>query len=203
MDCSCGTHPSAFTKLNFGWVDPNTVATVPAASGTANLTLHALSQPLSTAPAPGRVHAIKLPSATGSRYHLLEARFHTDRYETATPNEGVVIYWIDESSWPPVHLKTVLTSVGATYSDAAEGLSVTLSAAAPSGFAVAIDRTPPAECTWIRGELTNMEAEIRGLQAELQHAAPGEKAFLIAQIKRLQAQAAKLRAGAQQLGCPL
>lgn len=163
MDCSCGTHPSAFTKLSFGWMDPGMVATLPAGSGTANLTVHAVSQPLSSAPTPGRVHAVKLPAPMGSAYHLVEARLRTDRYETATPNvsngipdEGVVIYWIDESTWPPVHFRTVLTNPGATYADAASGIQVTLSASVPDGFSVAIDRTPPAECAWIRDELAGL-----------------------------------------------
>ncbi len=209
MDCSCGTHPSVFTKLNLGWIDAGTVATVPASSGVASLTVHALSQPLSAASTPGRVHAIRLPSAASSGYYLVEARVRTDRYEAATPNvsngipsEGVVVYWIDEASWPPVHLKKVLTTVGATFPDTARGLELTLSAVVPAGFTVTVNRTPPADCKWIRDELAGLETEIRGLQEELQHAGPGEKAALAAEIKRLQAQRQKLHDRARQLGCP-
>jgi len=181
MDCCCGTHPSAFTKLSFGWIDPGTVATVSAGCGTANLPLQAVSQPLSSAPTPGRVHAVKVPAATGSGYHLIEARLRTDRYETTTPNvsngipsQGVDVYWIDESAWPPVHLRSMLSTTGGTYADAARGLQVTPSAAVPSGFTVAVNRTPPAECTAIRDELASVVAEIRDLQVELRQAAPGE-----------------------------
>ena len=85
MDCACGTHPSAYTKLNFGWLDPATVATVASSSGINTLTLHALSSPISSAPTPGRVHAVKLPTPTASQYYLVEARLRTDRYESATP----------------------------------------------------------------------------------------------------------------------
>lgn len=209
MDCSCGTHPSAYTKLNFGWLDPGNVATIAPGAGPSTLTVHALSQPLSAAPAPGRVHAIKLPSPTGSAYHLIEARLRTDRYETPTPNvsngipnEGLVVYWIDESAWPPVHLKSVLTTAGAAYTDAAHGVEITLTAAAPNGYTTTITRAQPAECSWLHDQLADLNAEIADLQAELQQAPPGQKARIAAAIKRLQAQVAKLRARAQQLGCP-
>jgi hypothetical protein len=209
MDCSCGPHPSVFTKLNFGWVDPGTVATVPASSGVTSLTVHALSQPLSPPSTPGRVHAIKLPSTTGSGYYLVESRVRTDRYEASTPNvssgiprEGVIVYWIDEAAWPPVHLKAVLTTIGDTHRDTASGLELTLTAVVPAGFTVSVNRTPPADCKWLRDEAAGLESEIQGLQEELAHAGPGEKAALAAEIKRLQAQRRKLDDRARQLGCP-
>lgn len=209
MDCSCGTHPSAFTKLDFGWLDAAEIATVAPASGSTSLSVHALSEPLSTAPTPGRVHAIKLPAPGASAYHLIEARLRTDRYESPTPDvssgiphEGVVVYWIDSSTWPPVHLKSVLQVAGDTYTDATHGVTVTLSATVSAGFTVLVDRTPPSECAWIRDELASVLSDIKDWQADLQDASPGQKAGIIAQIKRLQAQAAKLRARAQQVGCP-
>jgi hypothetical protein len=210
MDCSCGTHPSAYTKLNFGWLDAASVATVAPSSGAATLTLHALSSPLSTAPGPGRVHAIKLPSAAATQYYLVEARLRTDRYESSTPGvsggipaEGVVAYWIDESTWPPVHLRATLTTPGATHVDQAHGTQITLTSTVPQGFTVTIDRSEPADCQWIRDQLAGIEREIADLQDELQNAAPGEKAAIIRAIKRLQTQARVLRERATQLGCTL
>jgi hypothetical protein len=209
MDCSCGTHPSIFTKLSFGWIDASTVATVPASSGTTSLTVHAVSQPLSEASTPGRVHGIRLPSAAASGYYLVEARLRTDRYEAATPNvsngipsEGVVVYWIDDTAWPPVHLKAVLTPGTEPFKDAKWGLEISLSAVVTAGFTVTVKRPLPAECEWIRNEIIGLITEIHGLQEELKLAPPSEKPALAAEIKRLQTQRGKLQQRAQQLGCP-
>jgi hypothetical protein len=208
MDCACGTHPSSFTKLNFGWLDPSEVVNVPAGTPTQSQTLHALSSPISAASTPGRAHAIKAPSASAQRYHLIEARLRTDAYESSTPGvssglpaEGLVVYWIDETTWPPVHLKKVLSNVGDQYSDASQGLTVTMDGSVPLGLVARVDRGQPAECTWIRNELANIEAEIAGLQEDLQQAPPGEKPGIAAQIKRLQAQSRTLRERSEQLGC--
>ena len=156
MDCACGTHPSAYTKLNFGWLDPTTVATVAPSSGTGTLTLHALSSPLDSAPSPGRVHAVKLPTPTAAQYYLIEARLRTDRYESATPGvssglpaEGIIVYWIDESAWPPVQLRATLTTPGANYSDQTQGTTMTLAGTVPDGFTVSVDRSEPADCNRI------------------------------------------------------
>ncbi len=101
-----------------------------------------------------------------------------------------------------MHLKSVLSTVGASYTDATQGVDVALSATVPEGFTATVNRTPPAaDCGWVRDELAGIEAEIQDWQAELQQAAPPQKAGIAAAIKRLQAQAAKLRARAQQLGC--
>jgi len=210
MDCACGTHPSAFTKLNFGWLDPSEVVTVAAGAPSHSQPIHALSSPLPAAPTPGRAHAIKAPSTSPQRYYLIEARLRTDVYESSTPDvssglpaEGLVVYWIDETAWPPVHLRKVLSNIGDSYADTSQGLSVTLDAEIPLGLVARVDRGEPAECNWIRDQLADIEAEIADLQQELQHAAPGEKAQIVAQIRRLQAQARILRERGRHLACAL
>jgi hypothetical protein len=210
MDCACGTHPSSFTKLSFGWLDPSEVVSIPAGTPSQSQTVHALSSPISTASTPGRAYVIKAPSASAQRYHLIEARLRTDIYERPTPGvssglpaEGLVVYWIDETAWPPVHLKKILSNVGDQYSDASQGLTVTLNGSVPLGLVARVDRGQPAECAWIQDELATIKAEIASLQQDLQHAAPGEKAGIAAQIKRLQAQARTLRQRGQELGCSM
>ena len=210
MDCACGTHPSAFTKLSFGWLNPSDVITVAAGTPSHTRTLHALGSPLSAATTPGRAYVVKAPSASAQQYYLVEARLRVDQYESVTagvssgiPLEGLVVHWIDETAWPPVHLRQVLSNVGDQFVDTAQGLTVTLDGAVPLGLIARVDRGEPAECAWIRDELARVESEIADLQEELKHAAPGEKAQIVAQIKRLQAQARTLHARGEQLGCAL
>jgi hypothetical protein len=65
MDCACGTHPSAFTKLKLNWLDQSQVRTT-AAGPAATITLHALAL-LQPSP-PGRVAAIRIPSTISQHY---------------------------------------------------------------------------------------------------------------------------------------
>ena len=65
MDCACGTHPSAFTKIELGWIDPGAVVTVPIGTPSRSITLHALGSALALAPTPGRAHALMIPAPVG------------------------------------------------------------------------------------------------------------------------------------------
>jgi hypothetical protein len=209
MDCACGTHPSAFTKANFGWLDPGAVTTVPPGKFSGQITLHALGSPLAQAPTPGRMHAIKVPAPTGQQYHLIEARLRVDQYEATTPgvssglpSEGVIVYWIDETAWPPVHRRAALSS-GQTYKNANSGLELAVEGTVPLGFTVTLGKAEPPECAWIRGEIASGEADIRALQDDLRYAPPSEKPYIVAQIKQLQRQKALLQQRGQSLGCTL
>ena len=219
MACSCGTHPSTFTKLKLGWLDPglvhaatdvnwteighaNRVVAMTAINnrlfaatsnnklwwrdpvgtnvnwteiGHANhvvamaainnklfaatsdnklwwrdpvgrggtFTLHALA--LRQPPPPGRVTAVRISSAISQRYFLVEARLRVDSYDRATPgvssgipSEGVVVYEIDEATWP-VQLRTPnALSLGQKYSNQAEKLEIEVTSSVPGGFTVAI-----------------------------------------------------------------
>jgi uncharacterized repeat protein (TIGR03803 family) len=57
------------------------------------------------------------------------------------------------------------------------------------------------ECSLLQMEISEAREEILSLQAELKHAAPGEKAALIRAIRALQTHIQKLTARARQLGC--
>jgi hypothetical protein len=106
-------------------------------------TLHALS--LLQPPPPGRATAVRISSSNSQRYFLVEARLRTDSYEKATPgisagipSEGVVVYEIDEASWP-VRLRTPnALSPGQTYSNPAEKFEIEVTSSVPGGFTVAI-----------------------------------------------------------------
>jgi hypothetical protein len=61
---------------------------------------------------------------------------------------------------------------------------------------------PPA-CARLRKKIANAKAEIADLQADLQHAAPGEKAAIVRQIKAWQARLKAAKQKAKALGCRL
>jgi hypothetical protein len=206
MDCACGTHPSAFTKLKLNWLDQSQVRTT-AAGPAATITLHALAL-LQPSP-PGRVAAIRIPSTISQHYFLVEARLRVDPYErqtpgisTGLPSEGVVVYEIDEAVWAPVHLRAVLTA-GQSYTHQSEQLQISVAAQVPGGFIVTVQSTEHPDCPTVRGQIAEAEAEIRGLQEELQHAAPGEKAAIVAQIRQWRARLRTAQQHATDLGCRL
>jgi hypothetical protein len=205
MACSCGTHPSTYTKLTLGWLSPAWIATAPG-SAARTFTLHAVA--LLQPPPPGRVIAVRIPGRLSNRYFLVEARLRVDPYEAITagisdgiPSEGVVVYEVDEASWP-VQLRTPTALMpGQNYVNPAEQLEVEVAAAVPGGFTVAIRSTEHPDCTQIRAEIAQAEGEIRDLQADLRTTAGPMKAEIIRMIRAWQA---KLRAAQQrriELGC--
>jgi hypothetical protein len=209
MDCACGTHPSSYTKLKLGWMDSSAVTTVAMGTPSATVTLHALASPLSQAPTPGRAHTVRMPIPAAQQYYLAEARVRADKYEATTvgvssglPDEGVVVYWIDESAPPPVRLREVL-DVGDSFSDATRGVELSVTSAVQAGFTVEVRRSEPADCERIRRTIANLEVEIRRAQEDLQGASPGEKPELLQEIRQLQTQKARLREHGRNLGCSL
>lgn len=132
MACACGVHPSTFTKLKLGWLDPGEILEV--RTGSATATLHALGLPRPSPP--GRVTAIKIPTTDPQHYFLIEARLKTDTFEAGLPSEGVVVYEIQEAVWAPVHLRTP-TALGVSQSF--NGFAqVTVNAAVPGGCTVQV-----------------------------------------------------------------
>lgn len=208
MACACGTHPSLFTKLAFGWVDPNPVLQL-GGQAAGEFTLHALG--LLQPPPPGRVAGLRIASDVSQRYFLVEARLGVDVYERATPgisagipSQGVVVYEIDESVWAPVHLRTpTALSVGQTYVNQPEQLEITVISQVPGGFRVGVRTTEHPDCPTIRAAIQEATIEIRSLQEELRTAAPGEKAALARQIRALQARVKQGQQRGRQLGCRL
>ena len=74
MDCSCGTHPTAYTKVQLGWLDPSAIALASARTSQFDLHSLALAQP----PPPGRVTAVQINSGNPL---FVEARQRVDQYE--------------------------------------------------------------------------------------------------------------------------
>ena len=182
------------------------VRTTGAGSG-ATFTLHApgLLQPSP----PGRIAAIRIPSTISQHYFLMEARLGVDPYERSTPGvsaglppEGVVVYEIDEAVWAPVHLRAVL-STGQSYTNQAEQLEISATAQVAGGFTVTLRSTEHPDCSAIRHQIAEAEAEIRSLQEELQHAAPGEKAEILDRIREWRAIQRTAQQHGAELGCRL
>jgi len=204
MDCACGTHPSSFTKLKLGWLEQNQVRTA-AAQSPLRVDLHAVAL-LQPSP-PGRAAAVRIPANSGGRYFLAEARLGVDPYERATPgisdgipSDGVVVYEVNETEWAPLHLRAVLNP-GQTYENQADGFRITTDAAIPGGFTVTVTSTEHPDCPATREAIAEAEAEIASLQADLSTAAPGEKAGIVAAIRRWQATLRKERDRARVNGC--
>jgi hypothetical protein len=204
MACSCGTHPSSFTKMKMGWVNPRVI---PVSPSDTTVTLHALSRPLEE----GREHAVRIPSQSSLAYLLVEARLRTDPYERSTPglssgipSEGVVVYWIDESSWPPVHLRTpTALGVGQSYTEAPLGIRIAVDSQDSLGFVVTIRVEEHPDCQFLRERIAEIDAEIDVLQEDLRDPdlTPQERWRTLAQIARLRREEASLSARADAIGC--
>jgi hypothetical protein len=211
MDAADATHPCTFTKLKLGWLDPAALVMATPLPGGQDFTLHPLAR-LQPAP-PGRVTALRVALPGGAmRYLMIEAREPVDDWEKGVagfgagiPGEGVVVYDVDESVWPPLWLRTsVALRVGESFADAVAQLALTVQAGgAGAGWRVQLKTTEPARCATIRAQIANLGEEITDLQAELEAAEPGAKSRIAAQIKRLQRLLAALRAEGNGLHCKL
>lgn len=166
MSCACGVHPSTFTKLKLGWLDASEIVGVRAGPATTQ-TLHALALPRPSPP--GRCTAFRIPSTDPQHYFLVEARLRTDAFDAGIPSEGVVVYEVNEATWPPLALRTpVALGVSQSYQNAAfRNLTVTVDAAVIGGFTVAVHVDEDPRCPVVRSEIDTVQAEIDDLQTLL------------------------------------
>lgn len=158
--------------------------------------------------------AIKVQTPSPSQYFLVEARLKTDPYEQGQtglsrgiPSEGVMAYWIDESRWPPVHLRTpTALGVGQTFTAPLAGpdnrITVTGGSRDNVTFSVRVQVTEPAECQSIRSRIRQIDTEIARLQKELQEP-DANKPEIMLQIRELRAERQSLVERAPSLGCAL
>ena len=86
MACSCGTHPSAYTKAPVSWLDASAIVSYPHSAVTYNLHAVGLTQP----PPSGRVAAVRIGSTVP--YLMVEARRKVDQFDANIPSEGVIVY---------------------------------------------------------------------------------------------------------------
>lgn len=101
MDCSCGTHPTAYTKAQIGWVDPSLIALDSLPDETFDLYSAGLVLP----PPSGRTAAVQIQSSGNPLF--VESRQRLDQYDgghgptgqnddwgnsTGIASEGVIVY---------------------------------------------------------------------------------------------------------------
>lgn len=209
MACNCGTHPSTYTKLSLGWLDPRAVVTF-AGSASNVFTLHALS--LLQPPVPNRVTAVKLPTADPLRYFLMEARLRTDIYERSTtgissgiPSEGIVVYEVQEDDpvGSPLRLLTPLAlNVGQKLRFEEAALEILVMDAVPGGFRVMLTRGDSAECATLRREVAVLQQEIMNLEDVVRRETDANRQKMAGRlIEGKQAQVRVKEERRKQLGC--
>jgi hypothetical protein len=149
MDCACGTHPTAYTKVQLGWLDPSAIMIDTAASAQFELHTLGLVQP----PPAGRCTAVRIETSGNPLF--VEARQRVDQYDggnrwnpVGISSEGVIIYelaGVENPNAPPGEtdpLMRLLTQTallpGASFTSSA-GVTVHVTAALAGGFAVGID----------------------------------------------------------------
>jgi hypothetical protein len=205
MACSCGTHPSVFTKLSLGWVQPGHVPTV-ITGDPATFTLHAIG--LLQPPPPGRVTGVRIPS-TSPRQYFVEARLAVDPYERQTtgisdgiPSEGVVVY--EASPEWPLKLRTpTALAPGQSFTSTAEQLEIAVTGAVPGGFTVSITSIEHSDCPGIREDIERNEGLIGALQEQLATASPAQKPGIVDRIRTAQAKLKAAYDRGTDLGCRL
>jgi hypothetical protein len=157
MACNCGTHPSAFTKLALGWLDPGTVRTF--TGGTAQFQLHAtaLEQP----PPPGHATAVRIATGAPVPYFMLEVRLRADAFDRGIPSEGVILYEIDNPDifpdplyqLPVIYLRTpTALGLGEFHSSDTGDFSFWVTGRTAGGFKLRICRPAKSRCEMLRDE---------------------------------------------------
>ena len=210
MDTAGAMHPSTFTKLSMGWLDPSSVQVVNLASSSAHI-LHSLA--LLQPPPPGRSTALRIPLPDRANHYLLiESREkNLDDYDTNTPGlaegipmDGVTVYDVDESIAPPLWLRGQGLIVGSSYVDDSQRFRIDVTDKLQGGgFRLTVQPLPePQRCAQIRSEIADAKAEIRDLQEQF-HEGGANKPEIIRQIKELNDQVARLVAEGATIHCRL
>jgi hypothetical protein len=140
MACSCGTHPSAYTKAAIGWIDGSTIARH--IGRTVNYDLHSVG--LVQPPPSGRWAAVRIGSQVP--YLMVEARQKIDEFDLNIPSQGVIVYRVQTSdplghsqgNLVPVFLLTGALGPGTSFT-ADSGVNVQVTSALSGGFSVRIE----------------------------------------------------------------
>ena len=159
MDCSCGTHPTAYTKVQLGWLPPSAIVVAPPATSQYDLHSVGLAQP----PPQGRVTAVQINTAGNPLF--VESRQRVDQFDggnqwatVTTPqgvvlpqgiaSQGVIVYELAGVENPTmpfpgevdplIRLRTPTALVAGQSFTSASGVTVQVSAALVGGFTVVI-----------------------------------------------------------------
>lgn len=153
MSASSQTHPTAFTKNEFGWLDAGAIRAHNGASSTYDL--QHLSLPLP--PAAGRAAAVRIGDAVP--YVIIESRKKTDAFEAGMPStndglergiasEGVIAYRVQtknatvqarEGNRKPLFLMTQTALQPGQSATLDNGTIVTVLSTLPDGVSIKVD----------------------------------------------------------------
>jgi len=190
MACSCGTHPSAYTKGAIGWLDASAIAMHSGQSADYHLHSVGLVQP----PPSGRVAAVRIGSLVP--YLMVEARQRVDQFDANILSEGVIVYQVQTSDplgsaqngTAPIKLLTTTALKQGQIFTSSSGVKVQVKSTLVGGFTVHIIRPADPRCANILQQIVDID-ELLKEESDLQL------------IKKLRAQRSILKKQSQQLGC--
>lgn len=141
MACSCGTHPSAYTKAAIGWLDPSAIAQH--AGGAAGYDLHSIG--LVQPPPSGRAAAVRIGSQVP--YLMVESRQRVDQFDANIGGEGVIVYRVQttdplghaQNNTAPITLLTTAALAPGQMFTSDTHVKVQVVNALPGGFSVTVD----------------------------------------------------------------
>jgi hypothetical protein len=157
MACSCGTHPSAYTKAAVSWLDASAIVLHAGHGAAVTYALHAVG--LTQPPPSGRVAAVRIGSPVP--YLMVEARQKVDQFDANIPSEGVIVYRIQttdphgsaQNATAPIRLLTTAAlQVGQAFT--AGNIKVRVTSALSGGFSITVNDSQSAI-----GFVTEYEAE--------------------------------------------
>jgi hypothetical protein len=157
MSCSCGTHPSSFTKLALQWLDAGTVRSFSSGLGFYRLHAAGLEQP----PPPKHATAVRIGTDQPGRYFMLEVRRRVDAFDAGIPSEGAILYEIENADISPdpnfqlpvLYLRTPSAlGLGGFYTSPTDDFSLWVTQATPGGLGVRVSRPAKSKCGMLREE---------------------------------------------------
>jgi hypothetical protein len=134
-----GQHEISPYKDIPGWIASN--RQYMAYGGTQNITLERLAQPSTS-----NYLMVKIPLASSSyQYYTIEARYQVS-YDQKVPSNGVVIHSVDTTRTNPAWVvdadggstQNAALTAGQSFTDAANGIKVTVNSATSSGFNITV-----------------------------------------------------------------
>jgi len=163
MSGASGTHPTAHTKSQLGWLRANAIRTNPLGYSLTHR-LHAVSLP--QPPPPWRASAIQVPSRNSTGHFLIEARLQNDQYESSSvissgiPSEGVIVYEVQGPT--EVYLRTpTALQAGEVFTDDAEKLTVRVLANEPGGFKISVNAGKTSRCKILAAQIETLELSLQ------------------------------------------
>jgi CARDB len=148
-DGCIGVHTISYHKDLLGWIPPERKY-IPSSGGTETITMERLAQPAFEA---GYLMAQVPIGGSTTQFYTVEARRFAG-YDVSVPGEAIVIHKVDTNRVKPAQVVDVdgngdpndagaMWTPGETFSDAANGISVSVDEATLTGFQITVSYNPP------------------------------------------------------------